>query len=310
METQASIMLGRPAGIPADDVDTEFPSDGGETQDSSSGIEHLSTGSPESSTTNLKRAIHTFRVRHLLSQIHSFVYSKSPACCFSKERHDRHIQHLRNKLEAWKSSIPAITCTTDPPMSLFGTSDWFALEYDYAILQLYRVKMVDPQADPGDPVFLECMGAAERICHHYRRQFPGGPASFTWVALHELFLAGLTYVHCLWASPAVRNAQRHGQVRDTCTNCTIVLVVMAERWSAVAPYRDLFEILANRTIRLIETDEHDQMDPIDIPTITGGQENEEAENWAHCMLPVFEAGMSNGYNDLLSRWTVDFALSN
>ncbi len=66
-----------------------------------------------------------------------------------------------------------------------------------------------------------------------------------------LFLAGLAYLYCLWSSSSVRMTARRGDVCTTCTACTTVLVIMAERWKAASPYRDIFETLASKTINMI-----------------------------------------------------------
>ncbi|KAL2443617.1 hypothetical protein ABEF95_007977 [Exophiala dermatitidis] len=283
MECQSAVMLGRPLALRDQEIDAEYPSDAADvcgTVGSSSG----------DSSTNLTmtRAIHTFRGRRILGRIHTTIYldsinpEQNPGCAAQR------IQQLRGDLETWRAAIPP----TMPrpieaqPLVLFGTQDWFEMEYNYAILQLYRVQIIGnhhrpqhprfattvtsttatatpttaatgPEANAdaetdADGIFLSCLRAAERTCHIYRRHFLGRPTNYTWAALHELFLAGLTYLHCLWTSPAARAVTRQGQVSNTCTDCTIVLVIIAERWSAAAPYRDIFEALANLTMTMMD----------------------------------------------------------
>lgn len=190
-------------------------------------------------------------MRRLLARVHNSLYSHQACCCSGKHPHYDQIQHLRSEIENWRATIPPIKAHAGDALSLFSTSDWFEMEYSYTILHLYRSQIIDRHAGATDSVFLDCLRAAENICLGYRRQYLGKPTSYTWAAVHELFLAGLTYLHCLWTSPAAREAHRQGQVSSTCTNCTIVLVLMAERWDAAAPYRDIFETLANRTITMM-----------------------------------------------------------
>ncbi|KAL2416860.1 hypothetical protein ABEF95_008753 [Exophiala dermatitidis] len=288
MECQSAVMLGRPLALRDQEIDAEYPSDAADVCGTA--------GSPSGdSSTNLTmtRAIHTFRGRRILGRIHTTIYldsinpEQNPGCAAQR------IQQLRADLESWRAAVPP----TMPrpieaqPLVLFGTQDWFEMEYNYAILQLYRVQIIGnhhrpqhphftttsttsttsatappttaagtatgPNADAdadadADGIFLSCLRAAERTCHIYRRHFLGRPTNYTWAALHELFLAGLTYLHCLWTSPAARAVTRQGQVSNTCTDCTIVLVIIAERWSAAAPYRDIFDALANLTMTMMD----------------------------------------------------------
>ncbi|KIV87382.1 hypothetical protein PV11_02932 [Exophiala sideris] len=177
------------------------------------------------------------------------------------------------------------------------------MEYNYTLLQLYRVHIVSGQEGATDSIFLDCLRASERICHSYRRQFLGKPTSYTWSALHELFLAGLTYLHCLWTSPAARKASRQGQVSSTCTDCTIVLVIMAERWDTAAPYRDIFEALANRTITMMDENGHGEWTP---PGAAAAQQSNDSSSsgsgdlmqWMSSIADT--GGMSEGLDELLT----------
>ncbi|KPM46480.1 hypothetical protein AK830_g220 [Neonectria ditissima] len=303
METQAAVMLGRPQGIPYQEVDAEYPIDVNDSCITDVGIYGTPRSSPSEPPTNMTAAIHTFRIRRLLSRIHSSLYSSVPPCCSVKHDDDNHVQHLRAEVESWRAGIPPITPCTGEALSLFATLDWFDLEYNYTILQLYRVQIVDHQAGAADSVFLDCLRAAESICHGYRRQFLGKPTSYTWSALHELFLAGLTYLHCLWTSPAARKAHQQSQVSSTCTDCTIVLVIIAERWDTAAPYRDIFETLANRTIMMMD-DKNDGKRAI--PGTSTEPDNSGEGDLMQWMTIMADAGMSEGFDGLLTSLVGDF----
>lgn len=162
------------------------------------------------------------------------------------------MNHLSDMLENWKLSLPP---PRTPPetgaLSFFTTPDWYQAAYNHAILHLYRVQLTNKKHPAADEVIMKCLQAAKDVCHSFRRQFVGGPTTYTWSALHELFIAGLTYLYCLWTSPVARAVSRLDQVSNACTDCTMVLVVFAERWRDAAPYRDIFQELASRTITMI-----------------------------------------------------------
>lgn len=112
---------------------------------------------------------------------------------------------------------------------------------------LYRGQMIDHSEGANDDVFLQCACAAERICLMNRRLYIGKPVNCTWGTLHVIFSAGLTYLHCLWASAAVRHKTSLYDVGNTLTSCTMLLTVIAERSKSAVPYRDIFEALHSRT---------------------------------------------------------------
>lgn len=252
----------------------------------------------------MSKSIHTFRIRRLLSRIHSTLYSSTASCCSGKSAHDTQIQQFRAEIENWRTEIPLEIRCAGEALSLFSTSDWFDMEYNYTILQLYRVQIIDRQAgSPNrDQVFIDCLRAAEGICHSYRRQFLGKPTRCTWSALHELFLAGLTYLHCLWTSPAAREVHRQGQVSSTCTDCTIVLVIIAERWKVAAPYRDIFETLANRTIRMMNDRAVGQPGPLVVAEERNSGNDGDLMQW---VTSITDAGVSEELNGLLASLVGD-----
>jgi hypothetical protein len=258
-------------------------------------------GTPRSSlsdpATGTTRAIYAFRLRRLWGCIHTSLYSDTVLSNPANKLHLTRIQHLRTELENWRASIPPLTPLAGEALSLFTTSDGFDLDYNYALLLLYRVQIIASKGAAIDSIFFECMQAAASICHGYRRQFIGKPTSYTWGALHELFLAGLTYLHCLWTSPAVREATRQDQVSSTCTDCTIVLVVMAERWGAAAPYRDIFEALAGRTMTMMADKSHEKRMLTSTPTQPDGPDAGDMMQWRE---RIADTGMSGGVDMLLT----------
>lgn len=250
----------------------------------------------------MTRAIHTFRIRRLLNRIHTYIYSKADPRCSGQHDQQIDVQNIRADIEKWRSELPPTPPhhAANEELVLFTTADWYDLEYNYTILQLYRAQIVDHRTETADEVFLDCMSAAESICRCYRRQFLGKPTSCTWAALHELFLAGLTYLHCLWTSPAAREAAGHGKAHSTCNDCTIALVIMAERWDVVAPYREIFMALASRTMSMMG----DKTDDNGSKTVDSADSQDWVEeNWTEWMKIVAEAGMLRGFNGLLTGLT-------
>ena len=256
----------------------------------------------------MTRSIHSLGIRRLRGVIHTSLYSDTTPRNPSNY-HDLQIciEQLKAELEDWRTSTPRMPPPPAEPLALFSTADWFELNYNYTILQLNRIPITDPKGGCPDSIFFECVHAAETICHGYRRQFFGKPTGFTWGALHELFLAGLTYLHCLWTSPAVREATRQDQMSSTCTDCTIVLVIMAERWDTVAPYRDIFDALASRTMAMVADKSREKsMLPGTAVTASTQPDGHDPEDFSQWMAGIVETGMFEGVDrllpDLIGDW--------
>jgi hypothetical protein len=161
------------------------------------------------------------------------------------------VEGLRKSLEEWHAEKPPVSERGNDALSLFCTPDWFEVNYSYTLLLIYRGILTDRQHLAPIEVSLECLNAAANVCHRYRRQFVGRNVGYTWGAVHFLILAGLTYLHILWTSEYVRATIRSDQISSVCSDCTMVLVVLAERWQGAAPYRDIFEALASRTMTML-----------------------------------------------------------
>lgn len=166
------------------------------------------------------------------------------------------IDELAKELEDWHANIPQPPDTSGlDPLSVFASREWFRLAYDHSVLLLYR-HWITHTPPPGEEGYVEealqtCSQRAREICHLYRRLFQSQSLQFTWGSLHILFLGGLTYLFCIWKSVKLRQNCRKMDVINTCMACNTALVIIAERWNKATPYRDIFELLSEKTISLV-----------------------------------------------------------
>jgi hypothetical protein len=226
--------------------------------------------SKEDPPTNVTRAVYSIRLRALQGRIQTALYSDTRDSEPRSQSYDETIAQLRLGLEAWKSELPDVLPPTGPALSLFMTADWSLLVYNQAVLQLYRPQLTSSaiNATKSDITDL-CVPLAAHLCHAYRRQYFGKPTTYTWGALHELFLAGLTYVYCIRVSPTIRARLGYEKISKTCNDCTITFVILAERWKDAAPYRDLFEAISSTTLALVSQPQPSQ--PSDMSQTLGSQ---------------------------------------
>ncbi len=84
----------------------------------------------------------------------------------------------------------------------------------------------------------------------------------------------------------------------------MVLVAIAERWSGVAPYRDLFEALASRTITMIVEKNQERWIGPDAPMSLDGLDLGDLSQW---VTGIADMGMSDGVDKILADFVGDLA---
>jgi hypothetical protein len=255
----AAFILGRPVGIPDDSIDVELPLDLEDEYITTEGLlkEPRTLSEPP---TYMTGAIHVIKLRQLWSKFADNLYptTTKPVMPHSTTRHVL-AGHLRQELEEWHAKIPeTVDIFRSHPLSVFASKAWFQLAYDHSVLLLYRhyITFV-PQPGEEESVekaFEECATRSREVCLLYRSLYQRSSIQFTWGSLHILFVGGLTYLYCLWKSLRVRERARQSDVINTCMACNTVLVIIAERWSQAATYRDIFETLSEKTISMICSD--------------------------------------------------------
>lgn len=245
-------ILGRPPGIPDVAIDAELPMDADDADISQRQPTCVPRPSSHRTLTTMTGAIHIIRLRQIWSRFAECHCARS----FPLDGAARSIEELRQQLEDWRASVPALpSFKTNQPLSVFSSQDWFELAYDHSILLLYRPLLTSggPSSESNaafENAIGECCSKARDICVRYRRLSQTQSVQFTWGSLHILFLGGFTYCFCLWRSRALRACTRLSEVMATCMACTTVLAIIAERWKLATSYRDIFETLSQRTINM------------------------------------------------------------
>ncbi|KND91992.1 Positive regulator of purine utilization [Tolypocladium ophioglossoides CBS 100239] len=243
----------------------------------------------------MSSAIHVFRLRCLSARIRADLYSDAITSRPDQSAYNTRAKQFHTELDNWIASVPPIPHRTGTALSVFPSSDWYELSYSESIILLHRGRLTGSE-DAQDSVFMECVRAAENICNGCRRQYIGKPVNYTWGTLHTLFMAGLTYLHCVWASPTVRQTVRYDDMSSTFTTCTMLLAIMADRWEGAGPYRDLFEALASRALTMVvDETRKEQMAPA--PTPSEGLDEGDLARW---ISEVTDMGMSDGLEGILS----------
>ena len=108
---------------------------------------------------------------------------------------------------------------------------------------------------PTDVDFELCVSSAGQVAQLYKQlHYHQDMLSYSLIALHATFVAGLTLIYCFIASDrAIFSRQYSSDVRA----CSTVLYVISERWSAARKVRDAFERMVSLTVERGERRETD-----------------------------------------------------
>ncbi|WKT52744.1 hypothetical protein QSH57_003306 [Fusarium oxysporum f. sp. vasinfectum] len=301
IDCTVAVRLGRPLGIPPQEIDAEFPSDVDDSAITDTGILGSPRNHSSQPTTSMSTAIHVFKLRYLWARIHTSLFSDTVRLSIDDHTYHARIEQLRVDLDTWLTNAPQARPHESDDLSIFAKKAWYETNYSHTILLLYRGQLVEYK-ESLQKIFEDCIEASRNICQTYRRLYIGTAIRYTWGTLHCLFLAGLTYLHCLWTSPAAWESVRPEDVSKTCTDCTMVLVAIAEGWQAAAPYRDTFEALASRVIAMVFNKSRAVQTSLPPPCVT---ETREPDTWGHWINDMANAGVLEGVDGLLAGFIGD-----
>jgi hypothetical protein len=164
-----------------------------------------------------------------------FIVAEIQACHrtdFSREK----LEHARGHLQNWRSRITEKNAAENVPSLM--------LEYHKNLHLLLQPLITSPSRQPSD--INECAEAAGAICQLYKRIHQREPAGFYLLEMHDVVVAGITLIYCLWMENA-NNIDSSAIVIDLGA-CSTVLFLIAERWESAKRYRDAFEVLVKATL--------------------------------------------------------------
>lgn len=239
VDRQVSVYLGRPFGIADDAIKVPFPLDVDDDLITPSGIRHPAPGTRSSRTISL----HMFRIRQLQSEIQQVLYQTS-----SVPRQfptlDIWLHDMSARLTHWHTTAPKTPASAGCTFNL----SFLDLNYEQTRLLLHGLCPAIPH--PSTESFHIIADSGSKIIKSYRHLHREKSINYTWLACHNLFMAGTSYLCALWQSLDVRAATTIDEIDFHTLACIDVLSSMVERCPAAQTCRDVFESLAANTVHL------------------------------------------------------------
>jgi hypothetical protein len=243
LERSIARTLGLPVCVSDRDIEVNLPANVPENIEDETNMRTALQQSP--GATPISAFIHIVRLAQLESKIYTSIHRVDRP---GKENPSHKIARLRQLLDEWKDQIPIIirsgTNEEDPSPNSYMSRHYHILHYHRVMLLLLLPNLTS--LVPTHPDFHLCVSSAGQVAQLYKRiHNHQNVLSYSLIALHATFVAGLTLIFCFLASDrAIFIPAFSSNIRA----CTTVLYIISERWPAARKVRDAFERMVSLTV--------------------------------------------------------------
>ncbi|KAI0121059.1 fungal-specific transcription factor domain-containing protein [Xylariales sp. AK1849] len=249
LDRQVSIILGRPFAISDRDINVELPLDVDEACEDLAILEKAQyiasqpTG-PATKSTSMTGFIYICRLRVIESDIQQSIYRVDQSAPATEAEAEQLIQQL----EEWKASMPTDASTMNPDSMVVDGNDNYMVYY-YKCLRFLLHPVILSSELANSKLLRKCVESCGGVLRTYKKLHQQTPVGFSVMALHSVFITGLTLIYCVWASPKEVFSI---SISDDMNACSIVLYIITERWSGARRYRDVYEAIKQMVLESIE----------------------------------------------------------
>ena len=246
LDRNISISLGRPYAVRDADVNVPLPQPYTDKELSTpmSGLATLPVRSPN--PLDMSTFIHIVKLRQIQSRIQDNFYP-SDTSKVTNESLAYNRQLLREELDSWIAEAPCYSTTTE---ATFQTPNWFQIAYSHGLLLLYRPSPAAPIVDlEGLQI---CADSAISMISSYSSLYAKKKVTYTWIALHSLFMASITMLYTLWVSQEIRRSTRKNIVKSNVMSCLALFDVISDYWPLAVRCYNIIDRLGHATIALFD----------------------------------------------------------
>lgn len=188
----------------------------------------------------------TSKIRMIESRTHLLLYSVNNSIPIADT-----VESLEAEIDGWYRSLPSRE-VFENSIGQRESFDFFDLLYYRARLILILPVIMRRSNNERDQLLDQACLAAGKICSCYKNLHKDSILEFSVVALHTLFLAGVTMVYYFKnkGEPEFINIQKDLRA------CSSLLFVFSERWSEAKTYSELFDDILENVDR---TSDNNQM---------------------------------------------------
>ncbi|CAN3367554.1 pyrimidine pathway regulatory protein 1 [Diutina catenulata] len=242
LDRQICFYLNRPIGIPDQSINTPFPSklDDAEIVP----LECISAKKKFAGHPSYKRvACSMFKIRQIQSELQRILYTNCELPRKFKSVDEWRGSILR-RLHEWRQSCPR----KPEEMNCDFNTRFFDLNYYHALLNLYGLSPKNHLLSTED--FLQVSKAARGLIEVYQELLMKKSINFTWAAVHNLFMAGSSYLFSIYNCEEVRELNPIFEVKTITSQTLNILNSLVDRCDAAVTCRDIFKNLTMVIIKI------------------------------------------------------------
>ena len=243
-----------------DDIDVKLPYTEGNYITSSEFISE-----PDSVVNRTSIFVHVIHYRILCGKIMRTLHGlKRPGDEDANIRDRR--DNLLSELDDWRLKtrdlgLPDVdlSSTMAQDRSSFRSKEWYEMLYNNAILMLFRPSPMLSDISGDAATLQKLFHSSKQAVILYAYLHRSRKINYSWITLHSVFMAGLTYLYAL--SRHFRERRRSNStaamlasdpspieiVNDT-RACSNVLVAVSERWNALRHCHEVFDRLSDAVL--------------------------------------------------------------
>ncbi|KAH7409755.1 fungal-specific transcription factor domain-containing protein [Cadophora sp. MPI-SDFR-AT-0126] len=257
MDRIVSISLGRPFAINLDNFDVDLPS----SKHDDILDEGLFPQDREIGRTSV--SAHIIEYRLLCGKIKGSLHGLRR----SRYNTEHDILALRDGLSAeldrWWGRTPLlglpIATEQDQPVPTFQSREWYEVLYHNAQLMLFRPSPMLANVSKDPRTLQQIFLSSKKSVNLYASLHRSKKINYSWVTLHSVFMAGLSYMYAV--SRHLRERRRQLAIGAMLTSdpstieivhdtraCSNVLVAVSERWNAFRNCHEVFDRLSDAVL--------------------------------------------------------------
>lgn len=245
LDRQICFYLNRPVGIPDECINTSFPS----LLDDKylvRGMEQMPSNPSNEDDERIPSYKHIsltfFQMRQIQSETQRVLYEnlEIPRKYASLEEWKVDMSHL---LINWYSQIPL-----EEIMNCNFNSVFFRLNFHHTMMMLHNLSPKNYILSDAD--YDVVCSSAQGLIKCYYQLFETKLINYTWAAVHNLFMAGSTFLYAIYNSEKVRNKNSSIEVKKITLDCLTVLHSLVDRCDAAFNCCEVFKRLTMVIIKL------------------------------------------------------------
>lgn len=194
LDRQICIYLGRPFGLPEESITTKFPVD---MDDCLINVDELYDYTIQSNSLPSYKtiSINFFKIRKIQAEVLQVLYFSSSQLPRQDINLNQWKERINNQLENWFKLIPLKTSRKSNSDFNF---EFFKLNYYHTKLLLFGVTPKNNKINEKTIKIL--FDASKGIINCYFELYKSKMINYTWAAVHNLFMAGISFFYSIYKS--------------------------------------------------------------------------------------------------------------